>query len=231
MMPPPRSISSTIRCDIEPRRTALGDHIEQQREVWIDQPVTIRRRLSARQEQSARGLEALELAGRVGDRARQPRVDSKAVARESDSGLEQLAPGPRAKALMQRPQPGDAARHAARQVPLFRRRGRRLGCGARGTGERRARGLPVHVPVCTSGRRLSEIERCALALPIAYDGKAAAAEVPGFGIDDGEHERDRHGGIDRVASTRELGHAGGGCQRGVRHHQEIACTNGGFADG
>jgi hypothetical protein len=64
-------------------------------------------------------------------------------------------------------------------------------------------GREVHVTGGPSRRGLTVVERLNLAVRHAYDHEAAAADIAGFWMNNGEGKTDRHSGINRIAALEQ----------------------------
>jgi hypothetical protein len=184
MMPPPRSISATMRSAVSPAVEAVGPLLE-------DAPQGGRssgwrrcahlRGLAAGEEGGGRGLEALEPSGipdASGRSARGPRTRRRAR-RPARPGL----PGEGAVALVRLPHPHDRAGNAGGQVPQHR-----------GVGEF-ALGVEVHVVGGGTGGLLAVVQRRAAAVGQAGDHEAAPADVPRRGVHHRQGEGNGDGGV------------------------------------
>ena len=162
-----------------------GDALERARESGLPPALTGDDAAEVRREVRASG----ELGALIAHALGELRVDHEALAREADGRRQQRAPRQRAVSLMGRPETGDRARHAG---------------GARAdearVRDRLAGRVEVHVAGRRRGRGLAEVEEGLFAVDVQRE-EAAAAEVAGLRVGDGECERGGDRGVDGVAAA------------------------------
>ena len=163
----------------------LGDSFERSRQLFLHMDVA--------------GLQAAKIVSKVclsgearlfsRDVGRKQLVYHETVSSKPDRGCQQVLPRQLAVPLMSRPQPGDRARDAGRQVPD---RARAL--------DNATVVVQVHVAVGGKRRTFAVVDELRLALEMQQH-EAATTDVAGFGECHGKGEADGHGRIDRVAAV------------------------------
>ena len=122
-----------------------------------------------------------------------------AVGGELDGGGHVLREGEFAEVLLRVGEAGDGAGDSAGLV-----------ADERHAGDDVALGVEVHVAAGGGGGLFAVVEEVGFAVLVADEHEAAAADVAGCGVDDGEGEADGYGCVDGVAALFEDGDAGVG---------------------
>jgi hypothetical protein len=115
------------------------------------------------------------------------------------------------------PQPGDAARHAGREVP------------GHGAIPGLSLGVEIHVAAARRRRRFAKVERVGLSVDVRHH-EAAAADVAGAWQHCGQGERDRNRRVDGIAAAPQHGDACFGSERLVGDDHAVFAFRGRLAE-